>query len=345
MLILPACCITLICLKTDNFGVILEHLRLGVIGVGHLGRFHALNYAQIPEISLVGVTDTDLSRARQIAVESQSRAYETVDGLLQDVDAVSVAVPTDIHFDIVSFALESGRHVLVEKPISQTVEQADQLISLADSNKLILHVGQIERFNPALSVLRHEKIDPKFIEAHRLAPFNPRGTEVAVILDLMIHDIDVVLSLVKSPVVSVDASGVAVVSDTVDIANARIRFENDAVANLTSSRISQKKMRKMRLFQKDRYISIDFDAKISEIYQLETDGSGADLVLGEIGVGENKKKITYQKPGIPDEVNALRIELEAFAQAVSGLPSTGVSGREGRDALQVAQIILDKMEA
>lgn len=323
----------------------MNNLKIGVIGVGHLGRFHALNYAQIPEVTLTGVYDADEDRAKLIADESQSKVYTTVESLLADVDAVSVAVPTDHHFDMVGQVLESNTHVLVEKPITQTVEEADKLISIADSRGLILHVGQIERFNPALSVLDRTELSPRFIEAHRLAPFNPRGTEVAVILDLMIHDIDVVLSLVQSPVASVDASGVAVVSDTVDIANARIRFENDAVANLTASRISQKKMRKMRLFQKDRYISVDFDTKSSEIYQLESDAAAADMVLGEIGIGENKKRITYQKPGTPEENNALKIELQEFLKAVSGKPSLGVSGKEGRDALEVAQIILAKMEA
>jgi len=321
-----------------------EKIKIGVIGVGHLGRYHALNFAQIVEAELVGVHDADFDRARQVADESHCQVFESIDVLLDHVQAVSVAVPTDRHFEIVRSVFEKGVHCLVEKPISATIEEADQLVQFADKEELILHVGQIERFNPAIRSLANMDLHPKFIEAHRLAPFNPRGTEVAVILDLMIHDIDVVLSLVKSPVATLDASGVTVVSESTDIANARIRFENGCVANLTASRISQKKMRKMRLFQKDTYISIDFDAKASEIYQLESDTSEkADMVLGEIGADGRKRRIIYSRPQI-DEDNALRIELETFIHAVQGKPPSGVTGAEGRDALAVAEQILKLVE-
>ncbi|HDQ46025.1 MAG TPA: Gfo/Idh/MocA family oxidoreductase [bacterium] len=322
----------------------MKTIRVGVIGTGHLGRYHALNYAQIPEAELIGVADLDPARAGRVARESRSRAFQTLTELLSEVDAVSVAVPTDAHFDVVRTVFESGKHGLVEKPVTRTVPEADELIRLAGEKRRVFQVGHIERFNPALSGLDRTRIHPRFIEAHRLAPFNPRGTEVAVILDLMIHDIDVVLSLVQAPVASVDASGVAVVSDSVDIANARIRFENGAVANLTASRISQKKMRKMRLFQKDAYISVDFDGKFSEIYQLESGAAEADMVLGEIGTGDRKKRILYRKTEAPD-TNALRTELEAFLAAVRGDPSGGVTGREGREALVVAQAILEKIGA
>jgi predicted dehydrogenase len=322
----------------------LKSIRVGVIGAGHLGRYHALNYVQIPDANLIGVVDLDPSRAELVAKESKSRVFQSLPDLLAEADAVSVAVPTDGHFETVRSVLDAGKHCLVEKPITRTVQEADQLIRLAEKKGVVLHVGQIERFNPALFVLDRDRLRPEFIEAHRLAPFNPRGTEVAVILDLMIHDIDVILSLVRSPVASVDASGVAVVSDSIDIANARIRFENGAVANLTASRISQKKMRKMRLFQKDAYISIDFDGKFSEIYQLDSGKGAADMILGEIGAGDRKKRIVYRKPEVQD-ANALKTELEAFLAAVRGEPSPGVTGREGRDALAVAQTILAKVEA
>ncbi len=321
----------------------LNSIRVGVIGAGHLGRYHALNYAQIPDVELMGIVDLDEARAELVARESRSKIFSSVQDLLTEVDAVSVAVPTDGHFETVRMVLEASKHCLVEKPITQNVPQADELIQLAEQKKCILHVGQIERFNPALTVLDAARLRPQFIEAHRLAPFNPRGTEVAVILDLMIHDIDVILSLIRSPVALVDASGVAVVSDSIDIANARIRFENGAVANLTASRISQKKMRKMRLFQKDAYISVDFDAKFSEIYQLDSGSGEADMILGEIGTGDRKKRIVYRKSEVQD-ANALKTELEAFLTAVRGEPSTGVTGREGRDALAVAQTILEKIE-
>jgi predicted dehydrogenase len=315
-----------------------------VIGVGHLGRFHALNYAQIPSVELSGVVDADLRRAESVAAECRCRAFADSDTLLSAVDAVSVAVPTDRHFDVCRRVLEKGVHCLVEKPITGTVEEADALVGLARAKNLVLHVGHVERFNPAVLALGFFPLAPRFIEAHRLAPFNPRGTEVAVILDLMIHDIDLVLHFTGSPVESVDASGVTVVSDSIDIANARIRFRNGSVANLTASRISQKKMRKMRLFQKDAYVAVDFLEKNAEIYQLEKNGTDADMVLGEIGVGENKRHVVYRRPEIPD-VNGLKVELETFVQSIRGEKAAGVTGTDGRNALAVAIDILGKMEA
>jgi predicted dehydrogenase len=322
----------------------LDKIKVGVIGVGHLGRFHALNYAQIPSVELTGVYDADAARAENVAAESRCRAYADQDALLAAVDAVSVAVPTDRHIDVCRRVLEKGVHCLVEKPITVSVDEADILVDLARKGDRVLHVGHVERFNPAVLALGNFPLAPRFIEAHRLAPFNPRGTEVAVILDLMIHDIDLVLHFTRSPVESVDASGVTVVSDSIDIANARIRFKNGCVANLTASRISQKKMRKMRLFQKDAYIAVDFLEKNAEIYNLEKDGTNADMVLGEIGVGENKMQVVYRRPEIPD-VNGLKIELETFMQSVRGEKAAGVTGADGRDALAVAVTILNELEA
>ncbi len=322
----------------------MDKIKVGVIGVGHLGRFHALNYAQIPSVELTGVYDADISRAENVAAESRCRAYADPDALLSAVNAVSVAVPTDRHIDVCRRVLEKGVHCLVEKPIAVTVDEADMLVDLARKGNRVLHVGHVERFNPAVLALGNFPLNPRFIEAHRLAPFNPRGTEVAVILDLMIHDIDLVLHFTRSPVESVDASGVTVVSESVDIANARIRFENGCVANLTASRISQKKMRKMRLFQKDAYIAVDFLEKNAEIYNLEKDGTNADMVLGEIGVGENKRHVVYRRPEIPD-VNGIKIELETFMQSVRGEKAAGVTGADGRDALAVAITILNELEA
>jgi len=321
----------------------LDKIRVGVIGVGHLGRFHTLNYAQIPEVELVGVTDLDAEKAAHVAAEGRCQALKDIDALLDAVDAVSVAVPTDHHFSVGKHVLERGIHCLIEKPITESVDQAQELIHLSEEQGVVLQVGHVERFNPAVRGLQGIELKPKFIESHRLAPFNPRGTEVAVVLDLMIHDIDIILSLVKSPIKSVDASGVAVVSESVDIANARIRFENGCVANLTASRISQKKMRKMRLFQKDTYISVDFLQKFSEIYELAEGKTDRAIIMGEIGVGDKKKQIVYLRPDVPEE-GGLRVELEAFVLTVAGQKPAAVTGREGKEALAVAIQVLDQMQ-
>jgi predicted dehydrogenase len=322
----------------------MERIRVGVIGAGHLGRFHAQQYAQIPSVALAGVMDAEPARAEAVAAESRCPVFADMDDLLGKVRAVSVAVPTDRHGAVCRRVLEAGVHCLVEKPIARTLEEADGLIALSGRNRLVLHVGHVERFNPAVLALQGFPLAPRFIEAHRLAPFNPRGTEVAVILDLMIHDIDLALHLVRSPVANVDASGVAVVSDSTDIANARIRFRNGAVANLTASRISQKKMRKMRLFQKDAYVSVDFLEKTSEIYRLEEGTEGAGMVLGEIGIGTNRRRVVYRRPDVPD-TNGLRAELETFLRAVRGEAVSAVTGQEGRQALAVAMDVLGHMEA
>jgi len=318
-------------------------VKTGVIGVGHLGRFHALNYAQIPDADLVGVYDSDRKRAEHVAGEAQTRAFDSIDSLLEEVDGVSIAVPTDHHHAVASKVLTKGIPCLVEKPIAQNIAEADSLIQLAAANNTIIQVGHIERFNPAFRALAGFSLAPLFIESHRLAPFNPRGTEVSVVLDLMIHDIDIVLHLVNHPVKSIDASGVAVVSDTIDIANARIHFENGTVANLTASRISQKKMRKMRMFQKDTYVTVDFLQKISEVYKLDEPAKESDMVLGEIGVGDNKKTVVYHRPEIP-QGDGLFTELQTFINAIRGKDKKGVPGEAARSALDIAINILKQME-
>ncbi len=319
-------------------------VKVGVIGVGHLGRFHALNYSQMPEAELVGVTDLDPDKAGQVAAEAQCRAFKDAESLLAEVEAVSVAVPTDRHFEAGSLVLQKGVHLLIEKPITRTVEEADGLIRMAKDKGVVIHVGQVERFNPGIQALSGFGLSPRFIEAHRLAPFNPRGTEVSVILDLMIHDIDILLHLVPSEITRVDASGVAVVSNTVDIANARIQFANGAVANLTASRISQKKMRKMRMFQKDAYISVDFLERMAEIYALESDTFTGDMTLGEIGVGEHRRRIAYKRPEVPAK-QGLQMELEAFVRAVRGGQTAAADGEAGKRALAIAMQVLKCMEA
>jgi len=320
----------------------LKKKKVGVIGVGHLGRFHAMNYNKIDQAELVGVYDVDAERAAEIANEMQCKAFDSMDTLLCAVDGVSIVVPTDRHLEVGLKAVDHGVHMLMEKPVTQNLNEADQLLAAAKAKNLVLQVGQVERFNPAVRALEAFDLAPNFIEAHRLAPFNPRGTEVAVVLDLMIHDIDMVLHLVKSPVKHIEASGVAVVSESIDIANARLSFENGAVANLTASRISQKQMRKMRLFQKDAYVTIDFLDKAAEIFQLETDASKADSVLGEIGVGDRKRQIGFHRPASSD-VHGLEVELEAFVKTLCGEAVHTVSGEQGREALAVAMQILEQM--
>jgi predicted dehydrogenase len=317
--------------------------RVGVVGVGHLGRYHAQNYASLPGVELVGVTDVDKERAKAVAAEYGCRTFESQEQLLEEVEAVSVVVPTDRHHEVGMEVLERGIHCLMEKPIATNLEEADDLIRKAEEKGVVLQVGHIERFNPAFRALAGTELEPRFIESHRLSPYSPRGTEVAVVLDLMIHDIDAILTLVKSPVESIAASGIAVVSETADIANVRLRFENGCVANMTASRISQKKMRKMRLFQKDTYISIDFLDKNTELLRLVKEESSEGTVLGEIGVGDRLRKVVLHQPEIP-KGQSLETELEAFVKTLRGETVPFVSGQDARAALAVAMQILQDME-
>jgi predicted dehydrogenase len=267
--------------------------------------------------------------------------------LLRSVDAITIAASTTSHFEIAKIALEQGKHVFVEKPITETPQQAGELCKMARDRGLILQVGHIERFNPAILALDAYTIEPMFVESHRLAQFNPRGTDVAVVLDLMIHDIDVILSFVRSPVVRVDANGLAVVSESVDIANARLQFENGCVANVTASRISQRKMRKMRLFQKSEYISIDFAEGLAEVFRLvdeSEEGKQGTMMLGMIDAGKVKRKIAYEQPKVK-EVNSLKYELELFAETIRKGGTPVVSGEDGKRALEVANIIMEKIQS
>ncbi len=318
---------------------------IGVIGVGHLGSLHARMLSTIPDIAFAGVTDPDAVKSAALAAELKTRSYPTVDALLDRADAVTIAAPTSAHHALALHALSRGKHVFVEKPITETVAQAEALCTAAAAGNLVLQVGHVERFNPAILALESYRLRPMFVESHRLAQFNPRGTDVAVVLDLMIHDIDLILSFVQSPVKQVDASGIAVVSDSVDIANARLQFENGCVANVTASRISQKKMRKMRLFQQNGYISIDFSQGIAEVFRLVGEGEeGVEgtLMLGELGSGKHRRKIVYEQPEVK-EVNALRYELESFARCIDRGERPVVSGDDGRRALEVANLILQKI--
>ncbi len=312
----------------------MDPIRVGVIGVGHMGRIHALNLAKRPQTLLVGVFAQDLSHSRRVAAETGCTAFDELDSLLATVDAVSIAVPTDRHLEVGLAALRHGVHCLVEKPIAQNLEQADRLIDEAAERNLVLQVGHIERYNPAVRALADWHLAPRFIEAHRLAPYNARGTEVSVVLDLMIHDIDLVLSWIDSPISRIDASGVAVVSDGADIATARIAFENGAAANLTASRISQNPMRKIRLFQKDAYFSVDFLNRVSEIYQITSHPDPTENIREEIG-SEAKRFVTCHRPPI-DKALGMEAQLDTFIRTVRGETGLGVSGDQARRALAVA---------
>ena len=324
----------------------MKPLSVAVIGTGHLGSLHAKMFSQIGSAVLTGVFDVVAERAAAIASEVGTKAFHELDEALGSAEAVSIATTTKDHFRVAEQALHAGRHVFIEKPITESIEQARKLVALAEKKDLILQVGHIERFNPAILALEGYHLDPLFIESHRLAQFNPRGTDVAVVLDLMIHDIDLILSLVKSTVKSIDANGVAVVSDSADIANARIQFENGCVANVTASRISQNKMRKMRLFQRNAYISIDFAQGLAEVFRLvdEDDPSiQSTMLLGKIEQGKRKRSIIYEQPEIK-EVNSLKYELELFVNSVRDHKIPPVSGKDGLQALEVADEIVKMIE-
>jgi predicted dehydrogenase len=322
-----------------------SEFRVGVLGVGHLGALHTKMLAGLPGVHLSGVFDVDRAKAGRIAAEYHTTAFESVAALLEKSDAATIATTTSTHFAVAREVLSAGKHCFIEKPVTETVNQADILCSMARDRGLVFQVGHIERFNPAILALEQYEIKPLFIESHRLAQFNPRGADVTVVLDLMIHDIDLILSFVRSPVKSVEANGVAVVSDTVDIANARLQFENGCVANVTASRISQRRMRKMRLFQHNTYISIDFSEGMAEVFRLVGEGepeTKGTLMLGELGSGARKKKIVYEQPEVK-EVNALKHELGLFVDAVRTNSPPLVSGEDGMRALEVANIIMQKI--
>ena len=317
-------------------------LKIGLFGVGHLGKIHLKNWLDIKDAKVVGFYDPDDNNAN--AIESQFRIPRFLEpsALLEAVDAADIVAPTNFHFSLCEQAIKHGKHVFVEKPMCDTMEQARELVKLAHEAKVKIQVGHVERFNPAFLSIRELPLDPMFIEVHRLAQFNPRGTEVSVILDLMIHDIDLVLMLVNSEVKQIHANGVSVMTSTPDIANVRIEFNNGCVANLTSSRISMKKMRKMRLFQRDAYIGLDFLEKRSEIIRLNANEGSAALQF-DIETREGKKNISVYHPPV-SETNAIRLELEAFSNAI--LKDTGVPVNEidGFRAMDIAHQILHQIQ-
>ena len=318
-------------------------LKVGVFGVGYLGKFHLNNWKEINGAELAGFFDPGDANAAEVINKYQLTRFDTVDALLDACDAVDIIAPTTNHFDLCKAAITKGKHVFVEKPLAHTMDEARELVKLAKEANIKFQVGHVERFNPAFLALKENTLDPMFIEVHRLAQFNPRGTDVSVILDLMIHDIDIILSIVKSNVKSISANGVAVMSDTPDIANVRIEFDNSCVANLTSSRISMKKMRKMRLFQKDAYIGIDFLEKKTEVIKLSSPAD-KNVFTFDIETNNGKKTIAIANPVVEDG-NAIKMELQAFYNAIINNTDTPVTVIDGFRAMDVAHQILEKIGA
>lgn len=316
-------------------------IKIGVLGAGHLGKIHLRLLKESARYDLVGFYDTQPQQAARIAREFGYRSFNDINSLLESVDVVDIVTPTVTHYKLAKSALERGKHVFLEKPITTTVEEAKDLVELAKKKNLQGMVGQVERFNPAFMAARPHIKHPMFIESHRLAEFNPRGTDVSVVLDLMIHDIDAVLSVVSSKVVDVQASGVSVISDTPDIANARLRFENGCVANLTASRISMKTLRKSRFFQRDAYVSVDFFEKKVEVVRMQNaPESPEDFAMVLENAEGIKKQIFFDNPNV-SEGNAIQLELENFADAIQNNKKPAVTLQAGTSALEVAYQILN----
>ena len=316
-------------------------LKLGIFGVGHLGKFHLNNWKQIPNVEIVGFFDPYNEHAKAVEAEYGIKRYMDEEALMKASDMIDVVTPTHLHFPVCEMAIKMGKHVFVEKPMANTIEEGKSIVEMVKESGVKLQVGHVERFNPAFTALKDITLNPSFIEVHRLAQFNPRGTEVSVILDLMIHDIDIILSIVKSGVKNISASGVSVLTDTPDIANVRIEFNNGCVANLTSSRISMKKMRKIRLFQKDAYIGIDFLEKNTEIIKLKKPDE-EDAFSFDIETHQGTKTISIANP-VVENGNAILAELTSFVNAIQKDEPTVVSEIDGFLAMEVAHQILEKI--
>ncbi len=320
-------------------------IKIGVLGAGHLGKIHLKCIQSSEHLELVGFYDPDKENVQKVAETFNTKAFETLEDLMDAVEIIDIVTPTVSHFHLAQLAAQKGKHIFIEKPLTHTVEEAEELIKITREQGVKVQVGHVERFNPAFLSLGDMKMAPMFVEAHRLATFNPRGTDVSVILDLMIHDIDLILHLVKSEVKEIHASGVAVVSATPDIANARIEFENGCVANLTASRMSLKQMRKVRFFQPDAYISLDFLDKNTQIIRLfdkkdVSNTEGGNMM--ELETARGTKMIEIQMPE-PMNVNAIQMELETFAESIRENKPIKVTIEDGYRALKVAHRIIKEI--
>jgi len=317
-------------------------LKAGVLGAGHLGKIHLRLLNQSSKYDLVGFYDADTENARKVSEEFGYKYFSSIESLIDEVDVVDIVTPTLSHYDCAKLAISKGKHIFIEKPITKTVEEAEAIRTLVAEHGVKGQVGHVERFNPAFIAVKDQIQNPMFIETHRLAEFNPRGTDVPVVLDLMIHDIDIILSVIDSPVKHVSASGVSVVSETPDIANARIEFKNGCVANLTASRISLKNMRKSRFFQKDAYISVDFLEKKCEVVKMkdapEQPGDFDMILQNAEGI---KKQIYFDNPEVSNN-NAILDELETFADAINTNTKPIVTLHDGTEALRVATMIINQ---
>ncbi len=316
-------------------------LKVGVLGAGHLGKIHLRLLQESKKYELIGFYDPSEENAKKVALEFGYTSFSSIASLIDAVDVVDIVTPTLSHFDCAKQSIEKGRHIFIEKPITKTVLEAEAIKTLASQYHVQGQVGHVERFNPSFTAVKEMIDNPMFIESHRLAEFNPRGTDVPVVLDLMIHDIDIILSVINSKVKTVHASGVAVISDTPDIANARIEFENGCVANLTASRISMKNMRKTRFFQKDAYISVNFLSKESEVVKMKEVPKNPDEFAMILQNAEGvKKQIYFENPAIENN-NAILDELESFSDAIQTNSTPVVTLSQGAEALRVAQMIID----
>lgn len=321
-------------------------MRIGLLGAGHLGKIHLKCILATSCWKLAGFYDPSDTHAESAVKQYAAHRFDTVDELLQAVDAVDIVTPTPSHFELAARALEAGKHVFIEKPVTETLAEGKKLLEMASGTGLKVQVGHVERFNPAFTALKGMDLNPMFIESHRLSVFQPRGTDVSVILDLMIHDLDLVLHLVRSELINLSASGVAVLSDTPDIANVRLEFANGAVANLTASRISLKQMRKMRLFQPDHYLSLDFldkNAQIVRLYDQEAPNLPPQEQLMAFETNRGTKWLHLQMPD-SEPVNAIQRELETFYESIENNSTPVVSLEDGYRALKVAHEILEAIE-
>lgn len=320
-------------------------IKIGVAGAGHLGKIHLRLLEASPLYQLVGFYDVDEKNAQKVSDEFGYRYFSNLDDLIAAVEVLDIVTPTLSHFDVAKKAIQKGKHIFLEKPIANTVEEAQELIQLAKEYNVKGQVGHVERFNPAFLAMKNYLESPRFIETHRLAEFNPRGTDVPVVLDLMIHDLDIILSIVQSEVKEIHSNGVSVISETPDIANVRLVFQNGCVANITTSRISMKNMRKMRIFQKDAYMSVDFLNKKSEIIRMQeaTEENTDDFSMMLENAEKQKKKIWFEYPEIKEN-NAILDELESFASAIANNTPIAVSLEDGAKALSLASEIIKKFK-
>ncbi len=319
-------------------------IKVAVIGLGHLGKHHVNHFSKIDGVKLVGVYDINPKTSEKISKQYNTTPFKSVAELIEKVDAVSIVTPTGEHRTIAEKCIEKGKHVFIEKPITETVEEADVLINLAKEKNKIIQVGHIERLNPALMPLSNYDLNPKFVEVQRLAPYMERGSDIPVVLDLMIHDIDLVLSIIPSPVKHIESTGVSIMTTSVDIANARISFENGATANLTSSRVAKDRVRKLKIFQQDLYITVDFLIGLTEIYKaMDADQKDPSAIMtAPLESNGQNRQIFYEKPTIP-KTDALKMELENFIKSVRGEERPIVDGLAGRNALKIAIEIQNKI--